>query len=62
MVPKAVFTKPEVGTVGLSEIEANKKGAIFAVYKTEFKPMKNQLSGNPQKTLMKSVTAILKPD
>ena len=55
LVPKAVFTKPEVGTVGLSEIEAEKKGTIFAVYKTEFKPMKNQLSGNPQKTLMKMI-------
>ena len=55
LVPKAVFTKPEVGTVGLSEIEAEKKGTIFTVYKTEFKPMKNQLSGNPQKTLMKMI-------
>ena len=55
LVPKAVFTKPEVGTVGLSEIEAEKKGTIFEVYKTEFKPMKNQLSGNPQKTLMKMI-------
>ena len=55
LVPKAVFTKPEVGTVGLSEIEAEKKGTIFVVYKTEFKPMKNQLSDNPQKTLMKMI-------
>ncbi len=55
LVPKAVFTKPEVGTVGLSEIAAEKKGTIFKVYKTEFKPMKNQLSGNPQKTLMKMI-------
>ena len=50
-----MFTKPEVGTVGMSEIEAGKKGIIFTVYKTEFKPMKNQLSGNPQKTLMKMI-------
>ena len=55
LVPKAVFTKPEVGTVGLSEIEVEKKGIIFEVFKTEFKPMKNQLSGNPQKTLMKMI-------
>ena len=55
LVPKAVFTKPEVGTVGLSEIEAEKKGTVFTVYKTEFKPMKNQLSGNLQKTLMKMI-------
>jgi glutathione reductase (NADPH) len=55
LVPKAVFTRPEVGTVGLSELEVEKKGIIFVVYKTEFKPMKNQLSGNPQKTLMKMI-------
>ena len=55
LVPKAVFTKPEVGTVGLSEREVEEKGIVFAVYKTEFKPMKNQLSGNLQKTLMKMI-------
>ena len=55
LVPKAVFTKPEVGTVGMSETEAENEGKHFLVFKTEFKPMKNQLSGNPQKTLMKMI-------
>ncbi len=55
LVPKAVFTKPEVGTVGMSEIEVGNAGIPFVVFKTEFKPMKNQLSGNPQKTLMKMI-------
>ena len=55
LVPKAVFTKPEVGTVGMSEIEVANAGITFVVFKTEFKPMKNQLSGNPQKTLMKMI-------
>ena len=53
LVPKAVFTKPEVGTVGMSESEVVNAGKAFVVFKNEFKPMKNQLSGNPQKTLMK---------
>ena len=53
LVPKAVFTKPEVGTVGMSESEVVNAGKAYVVFKTEFKPMKNQLSGNPQKTLMK---------
>ena len=53
LVPKAVFTKPEVGTVGMSESEVVNVGKAYVVFKTEFKPMKNQLSGNPQKTLMK---------
>ena len=55
LVPKAVFTKPEVGTVGMSETEAENEGKNFLVFKTEFRPMKNQLSGNPQKTLMKMI-------
>ena len=55
LVPKAVFTKPEVGTVGMSETEAENEGKNFSVFKTEFKPMKSQLSGNPQKTLMKMI-------
>ena len=55
LVPKAVFTSPEVGTVGMSEKEAENEGKNFLVFKTEFKPMKNQLSGNPQKTLMKMI-------
>ncbi len=55
LVPKAVFTKPEVGTVGMSETDAANEGIKFLVFKTEFKPMKNQLSGNPQKTLMKMI-------
>ena len=55
LVPKAVFTKPEVGTVGMSEIEVANAGIAFVVFKAEFKPMKNQLSGNLQKTLMKMV-------
>ena len=55
LVPKAVFTKPEVGTVGMSEIEVANEGIAFVVFKAEFKPMKNQLSGNQQKTLMKMV-------
>ena len=55
LVPKAVFTKPEVGTVGISERDAASEGINFLVFKTEFKPMKNQLSGNPQKTLMKMI-------
>ena len=55
LVPKAVFTKPEVGTVGMSETEAESEGKNFLVFKTEFKPMKNQLSGNSQKTLMKMI-------
>ena len=49
----AVFSQPPIGTVGLSEEEARAAGYAFDVYASSFRPMKNTLSGNPEKTLMK---------
>ena len=54
-IPKAVFSQPPVGTVGYAEHEARKKFAKVDIYKTDFRPMKNMLSGNEQRTLMKLV-------
>jgi len=56
-IASAVFTRPPVGTVGLSEAEARKEfGDKVTVYATKFRPMKNTLSGNPQKVFMKLIT------
>ncbi len=52
-VPSAVFTTPEIGTVGLSEEEARRDYAIVDVYKTSFRPMKATISGRAEKTMMK---------
>ena len=49
----AVFSQPPIGTVGLSEEAAQAAGHDFDVYASTFRPMKNTLSGNPEKTLMK---------
>ena len=49
----AVFSQPPIGTVGLSEEAARAAGHDFDVYASTFRPMKNTLSGNPEKTLMK---------
>ena len=49
----AVFSQPPIGTVGLSEEAARAAGRDFDVYASTFRPMKNTLSGNPEKTLMK---------
>ena len=54
-IPKAVFSQPPVGAVGLSEHEAREQLPKVDVYKSDFRPMKNILSGNEQRTLMKLV-------
>lgn len=53
LVPTAVFTTPEVGTVGLTEEEALKDYPELDVYTTHFRPMKATLSGHHSKMFMK---------
>ena len=52
-VPTAVFTHPNIGTVGYSEEEARKVFGKVTVYRTDFKPLRHTLSGNTERTLMK---------
>jgi len=54
-IPTAVFTQPEVGTVGMTEADARKEYGEIDIYKTKFKPMKNALNGDPTRILMKLV-------
>ena len=54
-IPKAVFAQPPVGTVGYSEGEARRKFGGVDIYKSDFRPMKNTLSGAESRTLMKLV-------
>ncbi|MEM8576342.1 MAG: FAD-dependent oxidoreductase [Pseudomonadota bacterium] len=54
LIPSAVFTQPELGTVGLSEEEARDEGPI-EVYATSFRPMKTAFAGKPDRVLMKLV-------
>lgn len=56
LIPTAVFTQPEVGTVGLTEAEARAKGPV-EVYRAVFRPMMNVLAGREERTLMKLVVA-----
>ena len=46
---------PEVGTIGLTEAQARKAHGEIDIYKANFKPMKNALSGSPSRVLMKLV-------
>lgn len=56
-IASAVFTRPPVGTCGLSESEARKRhGDDVTVYTTNFRPMKNILSGSEHRCFMKVIT------
>ena len=54
-VASAVFCRPAVGAVGLSEADARAKLKSVKVFRTTFRPMKHILAGNEQKMLMKLV-------
>jgi glutathione reductase (NADPH) len=54
-VPSAVFTRPPIGTVGLTESDAQRSHAEVDIYRTNFRPMRNVIAGNQERTLMKLV-------
>jgi glutathione reductase (NADPH) len=54
-VPSAVFGRPPIGTVGLGEGDARLSHGEVHVYRTNFRPMRNMISGNQERTLMKLV-------
>ena len=54
-VPTAVFTHPNVGTVGLTQAQARERHADIAVYRTDFRPLVHTLSGSTERTLMKLI-------
>ena len=56
-IPKAVFSQPPIGSVGYAEHEARRAFGAIDIYKTDFRPMKNTLSGSEARTMMKIVVA-----
>ncbi len=55
-VPTAVFSQPELGTVGLSEQEAfTAYPEDVDIYRTRFRPMKYTLAGKDEKVMLKVV-------
>ncbi len=55
LIPTAVFSTPEIGTVGLSEAAAQDHTQAIDIYKTRFRPMRNVLANRAERTLMKLV-------
>ncbi|MEM0937575.1 MAG: glutathione-disulfide reductase [Pseudomonadota bacterium] len=56
LVPSAVFTQPEYGTVGLSE-EAARDEEPIDVYCTSFRPMRTAFIGDEDRVMMKLVVS-----
>lgn len=54
-VATAVFSQPEIGTVGLTEAAAAEKYAELEIYRASFRPMHNILAGRDEKMLMKLI-------
>jgi glutathione reductase (NADPH) len=52
-IPTAVFTHPNIGTVGFSEADARQQFGAIRVYKSEFKALMHTLSGSTERTFMK---------
>ncbi len=55
MIPTAVFSLPNIGTVGLTEEEAREAGHDVVIFESRFRPMKLTLTECQEKTLMKLV-------
>jgi len=55
MIATAVFSQPELGTVGLTEAQARESHGDVDIYKSSFRPMKHTLSGRDEKMIMKLI-------
>ncbi len=54
-IPTAVFSQPNIGTVGFTEEEARKEFGEITLFKSEFRPMKHTISGREERTFMKLI-------
>ena len=54
-IATAVFSTPEIGTVGMTEAQAKEAYDCVDVYAATFKPLKSALSGRQEKTVMKMI-------
>ena len=55
LVPTAVFSTPEIGTVGLPEHLAAERCGKLDVFKASFRTLKSTLSGRDEKMFMKLI-------
>jgi glutathione reductase (NADPH) len=54
-IPSAVFSNPPLGSVGMTEAQARNTFGTVKIYTSDFRPMKNVLSGRNERALYKLV-------
>lgn len=54
-IPTAVFSQPNIGTVGYTEEGARAHFGDVTVYLSEFRPMKHTMSGRNERSMMKLI-------
>lgn len=57
-IPTAVFTHPNIGTVGYSEADAREKFGEIKIFRSEFRPLKHTLSGSSARVFMKLIVEV----
>ncbi|MEO0382405.1 MAG: glutathione-disulfide reductase [Pseudomonadota bacterium] len=55
LIPTAVFSQPELGTIGMTEEQAKDACNNIDIYKTEFRAMKHAFPGRDERMLMKII-------
>ncbi len=55
LIPTAVFTHPNVGTIGLTERQARERLGAVRIFRSDFRALRHTLSGSDERTLMKLV-------
>ena len=58
LVATSVFSQPEIGAIGLTEVEARAKGHTLDVYETNYRPLRHALSGREERALMKLIVDV----
>lgn len=54
-IPTAVFSHPNIATIGLSQTEALDKHSVIRVYRSTFRPLRYTLGDIQQRTMMKLI-------
>ena len=57
LVPTAVFSHPQVGTVGLSEEAARQRFGAVQIFQSSFRPLSNRMGGEPENVFLKHIVS-----
>ena len=57
LVPTAVFSHPQVGTVGLSEEAARERFGAVQIFQSSFRPLSNRMGGEPENVFLKLIVS-----